>query len=623
MNNHPLRGRHYLLQISVFLVCSGVALSSCDDAEVPRGETAGSTQAGEEVSGEEMGGAAAGEMASGELAGERGGDQGVYPWPPYQVQTELGLLQGRGEETPYGEAISFRGVPFAQPPIGALRLRPPQPIQAWEGLLDATEFGPACPQRGALTSSATVQDEDCLTLNVWTPAEAGGYVKPQEARPVMVWLHGGGFTQGSGSFNLYNGARLARRGDVVVVTLNYRLGVLGFLNTRRLDPGSGSGTRVEREGEDEALTHARQVGNFGIQDQLLALTWVQKHIPLFGGDPQNITIFGESAGGFSVCALLANPLAWSLFHQAIIQSGGGCDGFETLSTDGGGELETRATQVLNALGCGELSGEDLHLCLQEKSSDDFLDAAAEAGKSVFGLDQLGPAVDGELILGGARELLSDGTSPARPIMTGSNADEMTLFTFNVPIGLGTFNLFVEGTFGALASSIFDLYPATDDMEAKDAYNQLLSDIIFICPTLAFASDLSNSSEVQRAQTWVYHFDHSLSNGLPAALGATHALEIPFVFNNHHISLYGATATERDIALSDLMADAWISFARDHAPQSETSPSSLQWPSYLSASTDQIDAGRVMLWRAESQLQESPIREGRCDALAALGFFNPR
>src|SRR5262249_1860194 len=212
--------------------------------------------------------------------------------------------QGRVEGKTYRGAHVFRGIPYAAPPVGALRFRPPVPPALWSGTGDATRFHPAAPQAspvlplaGRLIGGGANEAEDCLYLNVWTPGVDG------RRRAVMVWLHGGAFVMGSGSSPLYSGRRLVRRGDVVVVTLNYRLGALGALNLRALRPGD-----------------AGACGNQGLQDQIAALQWVRDNIAEFGGDPEKVTVFGESAGAMSVGTLLGVPRAQGLFHRAILQS---------------------------------------------------------------------------------------------------------------------------------------------------------------------------------------------------------------------------------------------------------------------------------------------------------------
>jgi para-nitrobenzyl esterase len=208
-----------------------------------------------------------------------------------------------------GDIFSFKGIPFGRPPVGALRWRFPEPVPPWTGTRDATHFGPICPQaptqiEALLGGTLGEQSEDCLYLNIWTPGCDSG------KRPVMVWIHGGAFVIGAGSQGLYNGRHLAAR-DVVVVTINYRLGVFGFLNLADATEGKAPGTGVE-----------------GIADQILALEWVKRNIAAFGGDPENVTVFGESAGAMSVAALMSSPPAHGLFHKAISQSGAAHIGYE-------------------------------------------------------------------------------------------------------------------------------------------------------------------------------------------------------------------------------------------------------------------------------------------------------
>lgn len=540
-------------------------------------------------------------------------DMNVSERSPQEVILSLGRIEGTVEESALGPVISFKGIPYAKPPIGELRLRPPQAVQPWETLFRADSFGPTCPQDGALTNRDAPQSEDCLTLNIWTPTDESGQGIAREAnKPVMVWIHGGGFVQGSGSFEVYNGARLSKRGAVVVVTLNYRLGLMGFLNTRRLADDSYIGS----EGESAELNHARQVGNFGIQDQVLALKWIKEHIAHFGGDPENITIFGESAGGFSICSLLSSPLSEGLISRAIIQSGGGCNGFTPLGDQGEVLAETTAeqssTRILSELGCSDLRGGALHDCLEALSTEDLLNGANAASVSVLGLPELGPVTDGHIIPNRLDHLIRDGVVSPIPTLIGSNEDEMTLFTFNSPITLELYSM-TRAFFGPLADMILELYPATNDQEARVSYNQLFSDLIFVCPTLLFASTMVQQSE----DIWVYHFTHRLSNGPLVLLGSTHALEIPFVFNNTHIELYGSSANEIDKRLSDQMSEAWLSFAHTGSPSTDE----LNWPRYAPPDpSSRIDDGKLMLWGDPPMLNSEEIRAGRCQKLKDLGLL---
>ena len=587
--------RSLYLSDLLFMCCVSVSLLYACDGDQPSG-----VEGPAGAMGGVMGGALGGEggvAGAGSSAGmygggaQAGGSEGDPDLEPHQVLTRQGVLEGVTEETSYGETLTFKGIPYATPPIGPLRLRAPQPPLGWEGVYRADHFGASCPQRGLLTDRSAEQDEDCLTLNVWRPVEENREGSREGVGlPVMVWVHGGGFLQGSGSASLYNGARLARRGEVIVVTLNYRLGVLGFLNTRRL----------EGEGLDQA--------NFGLQDQLMALTWVQENIARFGGDPTNVTLFGESAGGFSVCALLASPQAEGLFSKAIIQSGGGCNGLSALEEplNTASTLERRAEAIIQAIGCVSDSGEamtggSLRSCLEEAPVEVFLDASVASGKSLLGLDQLGPSQDGHLIIGRADQMIKEGQRPSLPVIIGSNSAEMSLFTLTVPVTLAGYESLVQEHAGPHVERILERYPATDDASAKEAFQALFGDLIFNCPTLSFAE----AFEATEHPAWVYYFDHALTSGLPATLGATHALEVPFVFNNYLQPLYGADFSATDAQLSDQLTDLWASFAHEGAP----SVVGIEWPAYRT--------GSVAHLRAPTEVLNEPLRGGRCAELAEL------
>lgn len=317
------------------------------------------------------------------------------------VSTQSGRIEGaehRGVE-------AFKGVPYARPPVGPLRFQAPEPMKRWRGTRSATAYGPAAPQvgpvnrviRSVIGATGSKQSQDCLYLNVWTPACDG------KRRPVMVWIHGGAFILGSGSTPVYAGWRLAQRGDVVVVTINYRLGVLGFLNWNSLVAGDG-----------------RPPANLGIRDQVAALEWVHDNIEGFGGDPENVTVFGESAGAMSAATLLAVPRAKGLFHRAILQSGAA---HNVSSSDLAARVGEQFIETL------EISG-DPQKQLTELSVTELMRSQARISARVGledGIMAWQPCVDGDLIPEQPIPAIGHGTGADVPILIGTNRDEFKLF----------------------------------------------------------------------------------------------------------------------------------------------------------------------------------------------------
>ncbi len=517
--------------------------------------------------------AGCGGVHSGDDAGIPDGSQdaGARSIVGTHVVTQEGAVDGEADD----DLVVFRGIPYAEPPVGPLRFAPPVPHARWDGALDATAFGPMCPQQDS--AGAIVGEEDCLTLDVWAHADA-------ETHPVMVFIHGGGFVQGSGTEALYDGAGLARAGDVVLVTLNYRLGALGFLATEAL---------ASESDEDSA-------GNYGIRDQIAALEWVQRNIAAFGGDPAQVTIFGESAGGVSVCAHIGSPLSRGLFARAIIESGGGCYGTPQLRTST--PLQASAmdigAMVRAAVGCDGASDEAA--CLRAVDAADVVRAQGAITANALGIPELGPNIDGVVLTGDTRDLLMNGDVPDVPVITGTNADEATIFTLSTAVPTeAAYETLVRAFAGPLADDVLALYPASDFLSPKDAYNHLFSDVGFICPALSFAAAASGGS----APSYTYHFTRSAS-GAAALLGAFHGLELGFVFGNVPA---GYTPTSAELALRDAMQAAWTSFARGEEPR--TSPA---WPAY-----DAADPAILVFDDPVSVTAE--IREGRCAALHELGI----
>jgi para-nitrobenzyl esterase len=364
------------------------------------------------------------------------------------VVTESGQVKGVSGTDP--SITVFKGIPFAAPPVGNLRWRPPQPPLPQQGMIDAGSFGASCiqsivPERKPWTYEFMTHgkiSEDCLFLNVWTPAKS-----PSERRPVFFYIYGGGFSEGSGAVPVYDGEGLARKG-LVVVTANYRIGVLGFLAHPELSKESDS----------------KVSGNYGLLDQIAALRWVQKNIAAFGGDPHRVTIAGQSAGGMSVHSLIASPLAKGLFHRAIVQSGGS-------SVGGGGialGVRTLADAEADGLKFAALKGTNSLAELRDMSWQKLTETAPtmEAGKDGSFFIRFSPIVDGYLLPASVREIMARGKQNDVPVLTGVNAGELGgLMMPQGPVTVESFIGRTRQTYGSLADELLKLYPATTDREA--------------------------------------------------------------------------------------------------------------------------------------------------------------
>ncbi len=475
---------------------------------------------------------------------------------------------------------SFSGVPYAAAPEGSRRWRPPVSPRPWAGIRVCDHFTPTAPQPPmipglSIAGEPDEHSEDCLSLNLWTPGIDGG------RRPVMVWVHGGGFTAGSGAGNLYRGGGLAREADVVVVTINYRLGALGFLAHPTLEirgePWLGGDSWAG-------------FGNWGLADQVAALVWVRDHIALFGGDPGNVTVFGESAGGMSVAALLAMPAARGLFHRAVVESGPPY----TQSADRAAE---RAELVAAGLGVA-LTRESL----EGVPADELVRAVTAVGSGLRTGDGLPlpllPVVDGGLLGVPPEEAVADGSAADVPLLIGTNRDEAAFFA----VGMEQVRSLDDA---GLRHWVARVVPDPADVERLvDAYTEartlrraavtprdlwvaIASDVIFRLPSLRLA-DAHHRSIVQvgpgpegppvgpavpgsssaavRAGTFVYLFTQE-TPAFGGVLGACHGLEIPFVFGtvrNPGVQLFSGGGDDA-LQLSATMRRAWASFARDGDP----------------------------------------------------------
>ena len=468
----------------------------------------------------------------------------------------------------------FRAIPYAAPPVGALRFARPAPHPGWSEPLDTTTLAHdvRCPQRDARAGDALVGQEDCLVLNVFAPADAVD-------APVMVFIHGGAFVQGAGTLGLYDGRALARRG-VVVITLNYRVGTLGFLATDALvDAGDGG------------------AGNFGLHDQLLALEWVRDNARAFGGDPDAVTIFGESACAVSVEIHVASPRSAGLFARAIAQSGGG--GLSV--ADPQPDALLRGAEIADALGCAP---SDL-ACLRSDtlSLAALVDAASSGPLTGLGTPNIGPHVDGVIVVAPSFERVRDGLASDVPFMIGSNADEALTFTRATSIPTeAAFRTALGRIFApAIVDALIALYPASAFGDSwKSAYDALFGEIAFNCPALALTDAASDG-----APAFAYHFTWRLRGA--EMLGSFHGLELFYVFGNLG-ELPRYTPGDADHALIDAMQSAWVSFATTGAPSLEPS-----WAAY------DASAPQIAIFDSPPSV-ETQIRAGRCAELTRLGLI---
>ncbi len=471
---------------------------------------------------------------------------------PLAVDTTSGPIRGFRQ----GDSRAWLGLPYAAPPVGALRWRPPAAAPTWTEVREAAAVGPQCPQDFGFSSGGG--GEDCLYLNVWAPAEP-----PAAPAAVMVWFHGGAFIFGSGGDPYYRGEALAARHGVIVVTVNYRLGPLGF------------------------LAHpAIEGGNFGIADQVAALEWVRDNIAGFGGDPARVTVWGESAGGYSACVHYLSPRSRGLFSAVISQSGL-CDG-DGLRERTAAEARADGVTFATAAGCpGE--GPDALACL--RAMDAF--ALVEAGGTPPIAEQLPgglyfqgddparwrPFIDGEHMPVSMHEALSSLEAPPLPLLLGTNRDEGTFFVWSViarAVADETeYRDALIRRFGADdVDDIVALYPVASYRSANLALADVAGDAFFVCPARRTARLASASG----APVFLYAFEREPENGLIADGGVFHAAEIPFVFGIDEFPLGKVGAAGKPV--SDTMMAMWTRFATERVPDAS-------WPAFTAASDQHL------------------------------------
>ena len=476
------------------------------------------------------------------------------------VKTSHGKLQGKASP---GGGVAFLGVPFAAPPIGDLRWKAPAPPAKWKGVRDATSFGHHCMQP-TLYSDMIFRDpgqsEDCLTLNIWTPGPAK--VAKHKKLPVMVWIYGGGFLAGGTSEPRQDGAALAQNG-VVVVSMNYRLGIFGFF--------------VDHDLAAENDHHS--AGNYGLMDQAAALAWVRKNIKAFGGDPDNITLFGESAGSFSVSAQMASPLAKGMFAKAIGESGGAFSrtlAFPLLED----AAKTDEAFVNKAFNTTSLAS------LRALSADQVL---AGASRKDAGVPRFVPDIDGYFLPESVPAIYAEGKQAKVPLLAGWNKDEGSgsVVSAKQQPTVESLRAMARQVFGNRADEALRVYAATNDVEALRVAEDYAGDTFIAYSTWAW---LEAQVKTGDAPVFRYRFDHGSPGdpNHPASFGAFHSDDIEYVFGNLD-SRKGAAWTPDDYKLSKLMQTYWTNFARTGDPNgmNDSTTPIPAWPKYDAAGKWQV------------------------------------
>ena len=447
---------------------------------------------------------------------------------------------GRVQGTSEGGLTVYRGIPFAAPPVGDLRWRAPQSAPGWEGVRPATRFGPK-PIQGA--GNGPEMSEDCLYLNVWTPAKS-----PNDRLPVLVWIYGGGFSFGATSERGYSGEKLAQKG-VVLVSMAYRVGQLGFLAHPELS----------------AETTNRVSGNYGLLDMIAGLQWVQKNIAAFGGDPGQVTIFGESAGGIAVSMLCASPLAKGLFHGAISQSGG---------SFGPPRLTTFPGENLKRLADAERAGKAYATSAGAASIADLRKVAPDKLPAGRGIGTAWPIIDGWVIPEDQYKLYTAGRYNDTPILVGYNSDEGA--SFWPPKTPDEYIASVKTRYGEFADALIKAYPVGTNLVPKTA-RDLARDAAFGWHTWSWAR---LQSQTGKSKVFYYYFDQHPDypeRSPRAGYGMPHGADVPYVFQ--HLNPNSPQTTQADWEISEAVSSYWVNFAKRGDPNGEGVP---YWPVFSEA-----------------------------------------
>ncbi len=450
------------------------------------------------------------------------------------VTTSHGMVKGK--TLPGQDMCAYLGIPYAAAPIGELRWKAPQAPEPWSRVLDVTTLGHECCQKAMLDLSGKGEvrgNEDCLHLNIYRPAGPGPF-------PVMVWIHGGTLLTGSNSVPMYQGDRLAAKGQVVFVGINYRLGPFGFLSHPEFAEQDQNGS----------------AGGYGILDQVKALEWVRDNIAAFGGDPNNVTIFGESAGGWSVCILMASPAAKGLFHKAIIESGS-C--YESLRVDEGYDYGRKLAQTL---GC---SGDDQAECLRSKTPTEIMDNVTLAVANP-GLSPFKPHTDGHVLKERPIQALRSGDYNMVPLLIGTNLNEYQVKALsNITMSDSKYKKLLIEKYGEHADKLYQLYPTDSYGRPWLAYGDLETDRNQGCDNYATIDALA----AQDTTIYYYRFDYHEDIRFSRYLGAFHSLEVPFVMGTIDRKPISHIIKQKHLddewLLSDSMIQYWTNFARTGDP----------------------------------------------------------
>jgi len=462
------------------------------------------------------------------------------PAEPGMAHVETGDLKGVTKEG----VIAFKGVPFAAPPVGALRWKPPAAPVKWQGVRDASAYGPICMQKMPNPDNGIGQypaSEDCLTLNIFTQK-----LDRKAKQPVMVWIHGGGFVNGSGSAELYDGTQLAKRG-VVIVSINYRLGRLGSFAHPLLTKEAAGGP----------------VANYGMMDMIASLEWVKRNIAAFGGDPGNVTIFGESAGGMAVQRLMTAPSARGLFHKAIVESGAGREPLLYLDKPNGRlpSAESDGEAFVKSLGVTAASTADLRAIPADR-----IIAAGDPSTFAGG----GPILDGKLFSMPIADAFKQGLEAKVPYLVGYNSAEFPSKPENVDGSLTR----ILGIKTADMPQVTKTYPDPETLSA-----QIVGDIVFGEP----ARYLAGLHAAHGQPAWLYRFDVLSPSVRDRLKGTTHAQERQYVFDTLHTSPYATDANDK--VQAQYAGAYWTAFAKTGDPNNAGSPA---WPKYSTAKDELLE-----------------------------------